>query len=45
MAECEIINLSVTKKQKGAVEKLFEDNTWELTYQTIEGMCDLFSLQ
>lgn len=45
MAECEIITLSVTKEQKEAIEKLFEDNKWELTYQTIEGMCDLFSFQ
>lgn len=43
MAECEILNLSVTKEQREAVEKLFEDSKWELTYQTIEAMCDLFS--
>lgn len=43
MAECEIITLSVTKEQKEAIEKLFQDNKWELTYQTIEGMYDLFS--
>uniref|UniRef100_A0A8W8MI66 Uncharacterized protein n=1 Tax=Magallana gigas TaxID=29159 RepID=A0A8W8MI66_MAGGI len=36
MAECEIITLSLTKEQKEAIEKLFEDNKWELTYQTIE---------
>lgn len=42
MAECEIITLSVTKEQKEAIEKLFEDNKWELTYQTIE--CVIYSL-
>lgn len=41
----EILKNSVTKEQKEAIEKLFEDNKWELTYQTIEGMCDLFSFQ
>eukprot|EP00105_Crassostrea_gigas_P044930 XP_019929078.1 PREDICTED: uncharacterized protein LOC109620663 [Crassostrea gigas] len=29
--------LSVTKEQKEAIEKPFEDNKWELTYQIIDG--------